>query len=265
MALLKNKVFIRDNKWYGCRRDVRDPRDHRFLALPMALPPSVDLRPDCPEVMDQDARGSCVAHGVIGSMRYLLVMKGGPRDHHLSRLQLYYDAREIEGTSKEDSGCEIRDAIKCAAKIGVAHESRWPYKIRKFDAKPPANVYVDALKFRALEYQRVDVSTFAVRTALAQKHPVIIGLSLFESFESLAVSRTGMVPMPNLSREQMIGGHCMYVVGYGQRDGHFTVRNSWNTDWGDKGDCYMPEQMLGSPDYGSDYWIVQAAGIASGT
>jgi C1A family cysteine protease len=171
----------------------------------------------------------------------------------------------IEGDVGEDAGCEIRDAIKCAAKIGVAHESRWPYKISKYDVKPPANVYADALKFKALEYQRVGVSTFAVRTALAQGYPVVFGISLFESFESIAVERTGMVPMPNLSKEQLLGGHCMLVVGYGQRDGHFTVRNSWDNDWGDKGDCYIPEQMLGSPDYGSDYWIVQAAGIASGT
>jgi C1A family cysteine protease len=60
--------------------------------------------------------------------------------------------------------------------------------------------------------------------------------------------------------EKTVGGHCMYVVGYGQKPGYFTVRNSWADDWGDKGDCYFPEAYLGSPLLGSDYWIITAEG-----
>lgn len=61
--------------------------------------------------------------------------------------------------------------------------------------------------------------------------------------------------MPQYS-EAVIGGHCLYVVGYGQKARHFTVRNSWGTSWGEKGDCYIPEGYLGSTHYGSDYWRV---------
>jgi C1A family cysteine protease len=112
------------------------------------------------------------------------------------------------------------------------------------------------VQFEALSYERVAVDAVHIKTALAQGFPVVIGISLYESFESDAVSHTGVVPMPKLPKEQMIGGHCMYVVGYGQKPGTFTVRNSWASDWGDKGDCYFSEAYLGSPKFGSDYWII---------
>ena len=44
----------------------------------------------------------------------------------LSRLMLYWGARKAMGTTKVDSGCMIRDAMKFAAKTGVCKESLWP-------------------------------------------------------------------------------------------------------------------------------------------
>lgn len=247
------------HEWYGYRRDARDPRDHLFAPAGAAPPAAVDLRQWCPPVMDQGELGSCTAHGITGALRYALIKAGKP-DVHLSRLQLYYDERKIEGTVRSDAGAEIRDGIKCAAKIGVGHERLWPYKISKFKVAPPAKVYTDAVAFNALQYQRVAVDAAHVKAALAAGFPVVIGVTLFDSFESDDVARTGMVPMPDLKREQQVGGHCLYVVGYGQRPGTFTVRNSWAADWGDKGDCYFPEAYIGSTKYGGDYWIVRGIG-----
>lgn len=261
-----HNIRIRAPQWYGCRRDTRDARDHLFVPalsgdeLAASLPAAVDLREHFPGVLDQGQLGSCVAHGVSCALRYYAKLEGGPRDHRLARLQMYYDARVLEGTADEDSGCEIRDAIKCAAKIGSAHETMWPYVIVRFAKKPTTHVYDDAMKFEALEYQRVTVDTAHVKAALASGFPVIVGLSLYESFEYQEVTLSGIVPMPNLAREDMIGGHCMCVAGYGQRPGYFTVRNSWGTSWGDNGDCYMPEAYIGSAKFGADYWIIRKAG-----
>jgi C1A family cysteine protease len=247
------------NAWYGFRRDQKDARDHMFKPKATKLPSKVDLRAHCPPVMDQGELGSCTAHGITGALRYEL-MRRGQTDVPMARLQLYYDERAIEGTIKSDAGAEIRDGIKCAGKLGVAHEALWPYAIKKFAQKPPASVYSDALKFKALTYQRVEVSVTALKAALAQGHAPIIGLTLYESFESDDVAQTGVVPMPS-KKEKMLGGHCLYCVGYGQRKGTFTVRNSWG-NWGDQGDCYFPEAYLGSKLLGSDYWIITTEGAA---
>lgn len=255
MAKLKKHVI----KWYGYRRDQKDPRDHIFTFDPLSsLPLTIDLRNDTPKIMNQGQLGSCVTHGCSVALRYLLKKNGKP-DHAYSRLQLYYDGRDLEGTVSEDSGLEIRDAIKCIAKKGVGHETLWPYVISKFKRKPSAAVYTDALKYQSLAYQRVTVSTSAVQAAVASCFPVIIGLTLFESFESELAATTGIIPMPDIHNEQMIGGHCMAVVGYGQQPGHFTVQNSWGAGWGDKGFCYMPYDLIGSSKFGSDYWIITKA------
>jgi C1A family cysteine protease len=246
--------------WYGFRRDARDARDHAFIPPPHALFPSkVDLRHHCPPVMDQGELGSCTANAITGALRTLLI-GAGRADVALSRLQLYYDERKIEGSVYSDSGAEIRDGIKSAAKLGVGPEALWPYKISKFKVRPPQKVYDAAIAFNALKYERVAVNTDHIKAALASGVPVVIGISLYDSFESDAVAKTGVLPMPDLHKEKMIGGHCMYAVGYGQHKGTFTVRNSWADDWGDHGDCYIPEAYLGSLKFGSDYWLIRGIG-----
>lgn len=251
---------IRDNRWYGCRRDTKDWLDRLFTMTATHLPPQVDLRSNCPPVMDQGELGSCTAHGITGALRHLL-LSTGRADYPLSRLWVYYQERKVEGTIGEDAGAEIRDGIKVIAALGAAHETLWPYDIAKFKDAPPADVGLDAHLFRALVYERVTVSVSGLKHALALGFPVIIGLSLHESFESDAVARTGFVPYPKRG-EQMIGGHCMYVVGYVTINGqeYFIVRNSWGADWGAGGDCYFPPSVLGSRMFGSDYWVVRQAG-----
>jgi C1A family cysteine protease len=246
------------NAWYGCIRDLRDPRDHLYVPTVARIPAVVDLRAHCPPVMDQGALGACTSHGITGALRHALI-NAGQKDFPMSRLQLYYDERNMEGTVQSDAGASIRDGIKCAAKIGVAHEKLWPYSIGKFKTKPPASAYADAVKFRAISYERVAISTYAIKSALAAGYPVIVGFAVFESFESDAVASTGIVPMPKTG-EAMLGGHCVYICGYNQHANHFTARNSWSATWGSKGDCFIPQAYLGSSKYGSDYWIIKTEG-----
>ena len=68
----KSPLPIRDNRYFGRRADLPDPRDFMFEHLhpklvSATLPPSVDLRGNghLPEkIWDQGQLGSCVAHGV---------------------------------------------------------------------------------------------------------------------------------------------------------------------------------------------------------
>jgi C1A family cysteine protease len=253
----------RTNAWYGCKPDLGDHRDRIMSFAPhVALPSQVDLRQWCPPVMNQGELGSCTAHGVTGCARWHIIKRNTTYDFEMSRLQLYYDTRYLEGTADSDSGAEIRDAVKTMATKGVGHEEDWPYDIDKFTDTPPQSVYDDAVQYRALKYERVPVSVLGLKTALYNQHPVVIGISVYESFENDEVARTGMVPMPGRD-EALMGGHCMYVTGYGQKPNTFTVRNSWGDDWGDKGNCYIPESYLGSPSLGNDYWLNDLFGSAA--
>lgn len=247
----------------GCRRDVKDPRDHefKFKAARVHVPAEVDLRKWMPPILDQGEIGSCVSHSITSALRWHLRRAGAAYDP-LSRLQVYYYARYLEKTILEDAGCEIRNGIKSVQKFGAAKEDLWPYIENKFTIEPPDEVKRLGMLWTSLTYERVPVGVNSLKVALAEGFPVVIGISLFDSFESGDVEKTGIVPFPDIENESMTGGHAMLCVGYGQKPGYFTVANSWSEEWGDKGYCYIPEKYIGSPKFGSDYWIIKNLGGA---
>jgi C1A family cysteine protease len=245
---------------YGCRRDTRDARDQSFVlrvARSSPLPLSVDLRTHAPASHDQGDLGSCVGWTVTNALRWH-VKRGGAQDQYLSVLQVYYFARLLEKTVKSDAGCELRNAMKAVKKYGVASAKLWPYIPANFDDEPPAEAVRLGQLWSSLTYERVEVGIRSAKVALAAGFPVCIGVSLYSSFESDAVAANGVVPMPDVEKEDLVGGHAMLCLGY--EKGHFIVLNSWGTDWGDRGYCYIPEKYVGSTEYGGDYWTIKNLG-----
>ena len=61
---------------YGWVRDLPDERDFVYAAplirFPHGLPPSVDLRSECPPIYDQGQLGSCTGNGIAYSQTTLL-------------------------------------------------------------------------------------------------------------------------------------------------------------------------------------------------
>ena len=137
---------------YGWKPDLPDQRDHSYAApfhVLTALPPKIDLRPQSPsEVYSQGELGSCTANAIAAAIEFDLLKQKQP-DFIPSRLFIYYNERDIEGTVDEDSGAMIRDGIKSVANQGVCPESEWEYNIEKFTEKPQQKCYDDALKTRA--------------------------------------------------------------------------------------------------------------------
>lgn len=246
---------------YGYIPDIRDFRDHVYAALPehlAALPSMVDLRSQCPPIEDQGQLGSCTSFAVGAAIRFSREKEGLP-DFVTSHLFLYYNSRAMEGTVSSDAGAAIRDVVKSAAKQGDCPESEWPYNISKFAVKPPAQCYTDALKDRALSYQRVQQSLSQMKACLASGYVFVAGISVYESFESDEVAKTGMVPMPEPG-EQLLGGHACVICGYDATKGVFNFRNSWGDSWGDKGYGYMPFEYMLNKGLSSDFWVIRTVG-----
>src|SRR5438874_2309391 len=124
----------------------------------------------------------------------------------------------------------IRDGIKSVSKQGAPHEDLWPYDIGKFKTKPSARAYKDAIKHRSLLYQRVPQVLAHMKGCLAQGYPFVFGFSVYESFESDGVAKSGRVPMPK-RQEKQLGGHAVLAVGYDDATKRFLVRNSWGLKW----------------------------------
>lgn len=246
-------------KRYGWIKDLPDKRDHLYSAPHLAaLPDHVDLRPGCPPVYSQGDLGSCTANAIAAALEFDRRKQGLP-DFVPSRLFIYWNERVMEHTIYSDSGAQIRDGIKSVNRQGVCPESEWPYDIQKFAVRPSAQCYTDALRDRALSYQRVQQNLTQMQACLASGLPFVAGISVYESFESDSVAKTGMVPMPQKT-EQLLGGHAILICGYDVTKKVFTFRNSWGDSWADKGYGYLPFDYLLDENLADDFWVIKTVG-----
>ena len=249
----------RSVKRYGWTPDLPDRRD-RMYSAPMralaALPPSVDLRPGCPPVVDQGDLGSCTANAIAGALQFNQMKQKLAEVFPPSRLFIYYNERVMEHTVNEDAGAMIRDGIKSVAKEGAPHEDLWPYDIAAFRTKPSPAAYKDAAQHRAILYQRLTPTLEQLKGCLASGFPFVFGFSVYESFESQAVAKTGRMPMPT-SKEKQLGGHAVLAVGYDDAVKRFTVRNSWGPRWGLAGYYTMPYAYLTDGSLADDFWTIK--------
>lgn len=246
-------------QWYGWIPDIPDYRDKMYSAPPRvvaALPPKVDLRAKCPPVYDQGQLGSCTANAIAGALEFNQ-MKQGEQSFTPSRLFIYYNERVVEHTVSQDAGAMIRDGIKSVAKLGAPPEDPdWPYNIKNFAQKPPKNAYTDGLKYQAILYQRVTQQLDQFKGCLADGFPFVFGISVYESFESQAVAKTGNVPMPKPS-EKSLGGHAIMAVGYDDSQKRFIIRNSWGADWGMQGYFTLPYDYVLNQNLSDDFWTIK--------
>ena len=218
-----------------------------------ALPPKVDLRPQCPPIYDQGQLGSCTGNGWAGAVEFLR-MKQGLENFEPSRLFIYYYERVADDDVAQDAGAAISDGAHVVSTMGCPHENLWPYDISKFADAPPQAVIDDAKTHLVLQVQQVAQDLTSMKELLASGLPIVIGFVVYKSFESATVTKTGIVPMPG-HHEKKVGGHCVVLVGYDDSKKMFIARNSWGTDWGLKGYFMMPYAYLTNPRLSSDFWV----------
>jgi C1A family cysteine protease len=197
----------------------------------------VDLTEWASPVEEQWQLGSCTGQAIVGAYELLLKKYYPEKFVDLSRLFVYYNARELEGFVKEDVGAYIRSGVKAVSKYGICAEYLWPYDIEKFAVKPTAAAYADARTRVINGYYKIYNLDSMIKT-LALDHPVVIGIQLYDGFGD--VNKTNpILKMPRAS-EEPTGGHAMCVVGYDLDKKMLLCRNSFGTDWGNQGYCWIP-------------------------
>ena len=250
---------------YGWRKDLPDQRDYKFKAKKgLVIPKKVDLRsklakkliePNLPTILDQGQLGSCVFNSSANAIRFVET-KQAETQVMPSRLFMYYNTRVLEGTVASDAGASIRDAMKVISKQGYCDESLWAYDIKQFKKKPPTTAYADATKRVGMTYQTVAQTKSSIKACLASGLVFVAGISVYSSFESDAVAKTGIVPIP-AKNESLLGGHAILVVGYDDSKSRWICMNSWGTTWGDNGFFYLPYTYLTNTKLSSDFWTIQ--------
>ncbi len=244
---------------FGWVPDLPDHRDHVYAApqpVLAKLPAKVDLRKKCPPVLNQGQLGSCTANAIANAHLFEQMKQKAKQIFHPSRLFIYYNERAMEGTVHSDAGAMIRDGIKSIAKLGVCNETAWPYAVGKFATKPSAADYKAALQHQALSYQRLSQTLNQFKGCLAAGYPFVFGFTVYESFESAAVAKTGNAQMP-ATNEKCIGGHAVLAVGYNEKTQRFLIMNSWGTEWGQKGYFTLPYSYLTESNLAADFWTLR--------
>lgn len=196
--------------------------------------------------------GNCVGNGVAAALDYAHVISNpGAKFITPSRLWIYYFGRVAIGTVNEDSGCQIRDAKDVVLRQGAALESIWPYRESQFKVKPSAAAYADAGNHQAVTAYKVETIE-DVQRALSLGLPVVFGVPVYRAIMDLSWFNYTL-PMP-AKNERSVGGHCMVVVGYKERN--LIVRNSWGSKWGRGGHMLMPFEYWVRFQKQTDGWVI---------
>jgi C1A family cysteine protease len=95
-----------------------------------------------------------------------------------------------------------------------------------------------------------------MKSCLALGYPIVIGFTVYESFETPEVAQTGDAPLPQMG-EKVLGGHAVLVVGYDDATSRFILRNSWGEGWGKNGYFTLPYAYLIDSRLAGDFWTVR--------
>lgn len=245
---------------------------HEAAGAPVALPPSIDLRGQLPPVVDQgqtQACGGCAGAALASYLFPKLQEYGGA-----SALQVYYDARLLAGDEGADVGVETRNVLKALNKTGAIASNLWPLDAKRVLAAPPRDPIYRKIGSYALLGGAQDYLS-----CLAARFPIVLGIMVPESLDGADVDRTGILQLPDLSQERILGGHDVLVVGYatGFRaspllrgtgidpkrvdDTMLLVRNSWGPEWSKRfrGHFWLPLSWAVNPTTGGDAWTGRLA------
>lgn len=234
-----------------------EPAELQFVTIPRnklmvaRLSNSIDLRTNVnmPPVYDQGNIGSCTANALVAIFQF------DEPTFYGSRLFLYYNERKIENHIPKDSGASLSSGIMALQVFGLCSDTTWPYDETKFAVNPPVSAYKEALRNRALQVKNIKQDATSMKRYLSLGLPFVVGIAVFEEFESDAVAKTGYVPMPT-KESQFLGGHAVVCCGYTENN-YWIMRNSWGENWGVKGYFYLPFDYLLVRSLSSDLWGIQ--------
>ncbi len=240
-------------------------------ALAPALPATVDLRPWCSPIENQQNLGSCTAHAAVGIVEYY-ENKAFKKYLDGSRLFVYKNTRNLMGVTG-DTGAWLRDTMGSLVMCGVAEEKFWPYTDADpaFDQDPTPFIYAIADNFESLKYfchdplgQNVPFPQVlaSVKKYLVAGVPSMFGFWGYQSSMSSNVPGAFAMPGPT---EPIQWGHAVAAVGYDDNlkitntqnnltsKGALLIRNSWGEDFGTQGYGWIPYDYV-LKGIATDFW-----------
>ena len=228
---------------------------------PQPLPPAfanvveqdaVDLRKYATPVGDQGQTGRCSAfawtHATEMSRNILnpdpkeAWPRLSPNFTMLEFQRMQGDARDYEYAYKGGDGTVGGpDPGEVLVEYGTCRQELWPDD-RPSPLTREEQLEADAQRYR-LEGVPLPIAIEDVKKVLSAGCPVHVSMNTGAAFSD--VGRDGRFNAAE-APSGMHGRHAMLIVGY--VGNFFTLKNSWGTDWGDQGFCYVPKNVLAASD-----------------
>lgn len=233
---------------YGYRTGAASyPLAQATIPLARRVAAPADLEPLCGPVKDQGQLGACTAFAGTGDLEYLF-RRYRNADPVFSPLFLYYQERLKDGDLADgDTGSTGNTSCWALNHVGCCLEADDGYDPSKLQT-PPTDLQTSAAAlYRTGAYHAV-MTLADIRSCLSSGYAVRMGFTVYESFESEQTANTGIMPLPDKAKEQVLGGHEVLVIGFDDGAQQLKVRNSWGAGWGQGGNFKFPYAAVGDPD-----------------
>ncbi|MGM9870878.1 MAG: C1 family peptidase [Muribaculaceae bacterium] len=244
------------------------PLDEKYEP-PVGVNPmqSVDLRPFFSDIRDQGQVGSCSTFAVVSmyeSFVNRLQQRAPGNKADLSEQFVFYYSNVLTG--KAEGGSNFYDQLKVLGTNGLCDESLFSYSTDNIGVEPSTAAVEQAQQHRVLKAMQIELKDSGdkldcIRTnhhlltsALSQGYPVGVSLKLYDSFgkSGAYINR----PNPEELASDIVEHHAMVLVGYSEENKCYIVRNSWGTDFGEKGYCYISASYIDDAELNSFCCII---------
>jgi C1A family cysteine protease len=243
------------------RMPGQQARPYRYSAI-IDLPTRFDWRNHnghnyVTTVKDQGICGSCWAFAATAALESRVLITSNMPDTDLNLSE-----QSMVSCDKNNWGCgggDLDTAAEFLKTTGIPLEACYPYASGESAIDGECGGCADWRQntYRITSFDSVAASAEAIKSALVQYGPVIVGMTIYEDFlyyqSGIYRHVTGSV----------LGGHAIVIVGYDDADQSWILKNSWGPDWGESGFFRMAadtnEADIEEDAYALTYAIVPGA------
>lgn len=241
----------------------------------LSLPIYLDLRPYCGKVINQDdlpcgvsstvSTAVSLLHNLCNDDRWLISKMFGYNrkpTFEISRLHNYWNSKIYEYTPIHDFGSIMLESSLITVKERrICPETIWGYDKELIDVQPKLSVdlasggYPYNINYKILSDEpNLDAyanSVELIKSELYHHHPVVVGIVLFDNWNS---NSNGLIPVPEIGKDKLIGSHTITIVGYNNRKKYFIFQNTLGEIWGSHGFGTIEYEYISNSDFCGDVY-----------
>ncbi len=200
-------------------------------------------------IKDQGGCGSCVTFGTIATFEaQAQIALGDPTlGVDLSEAHLLFCYGPPHGAGACPTGGWWPDDSFPGLIPGIVPEAAYPYTDANQACNAPADASTQLTATTAWESVN---SLAAMKSFIASTGPMTACFTVYEDFYTSYTS--GVYEYNSATSGNVVGGHCVSIVGYSDAGQYWIAKNSWGSGWGENGyfqigygQCGIDSEMWG--------------------